>query len=892
MADVLVVLRLDGNLTDQGFRVMAEIGPEGDRPHSEVQGRLPASPSLLQALRQWQRDYRDLKFATRIRPRDIQYKGSIHFIDDCKTSAQRLDDRLRTWLNHDDFRPIDQRLRECLNPGDHIRILLRSDERTLWQLPWHLWPLLERYPQAEVVFSGATLHPPIGRPTHPQATVKILAILGHHDGIDVERDRQQLFSLPNADVTLLVEPQREQLNDQLWDQHWDILFFAGHSRTHQTQMDQNPTSQTSKDRNPADQQQADQNQADPNQSSPAQLSQAKGFIDINSDDSLSLAELSYGVKRAIAQGLQLAIFNSCDGLGLVAELATLNLPQAIVMREPIPDAVAQQFLTHFLSAFAQGHSLHLAEREARERLQVLEKDFPCASWLPLLYQNAATRPLTWQALLTPLQTQSPKDFGDALPQTLSDPAQNVEEALARTTPDILKNSKAIDKPNTSHTSPLFPFLSIPCITLVVALLRWVGGLEATELHAYDQFMRLQPNETQDERLLIITVDIPDIDYQREQGMDLEGSLSSEALELLFQKLKPFEPQSIGLDIYTSALPDPADAAHALPASQSPSSTLTEAALQQTQASTDIPTFAICKVPSPQDGTPYGIAPPTNLASDYVGFSDFVSDRDSILRRHLLAFKNPNPTASCTAGNAFNLLLALHYLETAEGIAYDINSQQEFQFTPAPLASGAQGKPIVFRRLTANAGGYQGIGADGYQVLLRYRTVRSLHNIAPTISLRDLLTDNVSSAAIQQLQGRIVLVGVTDLANDVWIAPHSRGQSGAPKLVPGVTMQAQMISQLLSAVLDQRPLMWWWPEWVEVLWIALWSGLGALIAYVSRRPLVLVGLGLLGGMSVWGISYGVFMQAGWIPVVPAAIAFILTLLVYRWLRAIRNVKTSS
>jgi hypothetical protein len=78
--------------------------------------------------------------------------------------------------------------------------------------------------------------------------------------------------LPDAEVEFLVEPERRQLNNKLWEQPWDILFFAGHSKTFGE----------------------------------------TGQIYINQIDSLSLNELKYGLNKAIAQGLQLAIFNSCD----------------------------------------------------------------------------------------------------------------------------------------------------------------------------------------------------------------------------------------------------------------------------------------------------------------------------------------------------------------------------------------------------------------------------------------------------------------------------------------------------------------------------------------------------------------------------------------------------
>jgi hypothetical protein len=76
-------------------------------------------------------------------------------------------------------------------------------------------------------------------------------------------------------------------------------------------------------------------------------------------------------------------------LGLAAELISIQLPQAIVMREPVPDIIAQQFLKNFLVAFGSGLPLYRAVRSAREQLQGLEDNYPCASWLPVICQNPA-----------------------------------------------------------------------------------------------------------------------------------------------------------------------------------------------------------------------------------------------------------------------------------------------------------------------------------------------------------------------------------------------------------------------------------------------------------------------------------------------------------------------
>ena len=68
------------------------------------------------------------------------------------------------------------------------------------------------------------------------------------------------------------------------------------------------------------------------------------------------------------------------------------------MREPVPDRVAHQFLKYFFKEFTGGKSLYTSVNIARKKLQGLEKDCPCASWLPVVVQNLLEIPPTWQSL--------------------------------------------------------------------------------------------------------------------------------------------------------------------------------------------------------------------------------------------------------------------------------------------------------------------------------------------------------------------------------------------------------------------------------------------------------------------------------------------------------------
>ena len=352
----LVVLKLDGDL-EQGIRVTLEIGKLGSRPETETTGSLPAAASLLKAIDRWRSTYRCLGNSARIKAISLNYDGDItQSREQCLDCATLLHSCLNGWLRSESFRPIRETWLRELKRDYEIRVLIRTSSQPLRQLPWQLWDLVEDYPLAEVALSTPESQQPtaLRRPTY-RDRVRILAILGNSIGIDVHKDRQLLESLPDAETTFLVEPQRQDINEQLWEQPWDILFFAGHSKT---------IGDT-------------------------------GHIYINQTDSLTLGDLEYALKTVVRNGLQLAIFNSCDGLGLARTLQQLQIPELIVMREPVPDQVAQEFLTGFLAAFASGQELYLAERTARERLQGLEDRFPCASWLPVMFQHPAATPPKW-----------------------------------------------------------------------------------------------------------------------------------------------------------------------------------------------------------------------------------------------------------------------------------------------------------------------------------------------------------------------------------------------------------------------------------------------------------------------------------------------------------------
>ena len=371
-----VVINLGSGDLYEGFpRITAQLWATDYLRPEQFIGSLPPAPTLAEHHRSWQSIYKALcgRFTIEARSIDededdeleIDESGVTHISEvSFDGLCRKLHEGLNDWLNSPGFAHIERQLRSQLDPGEEVRVIIETSDELLRRLPWYCWDFFTDYHCSEAALS----RPEYKRIERPHSIakrkqVRILAVLGNSQGIDLELERKFLQSLPDTENVFLVSPSRQEFNQQLWDpKGWDLLFFAGHS----------------------------------------QSEGGTGRIYLNenkTNNSLTVEQLEEALKAAIKNGLRLAIFNSCDGLGLANAIGKLNLPLIIVMREPIPNRVAQEFFKHFLEAFAiQRSPLYPAVRQARKQLQGLEDEFPSASWLPVISQNPAVEPPTWLQL--------------------------------------------------------------------------------------------------------------------------------------------------------------------------------------------------------------------------------------------------------------------------------------------------------------------------------------------------------------------------------------------------------------------------------------------------------------------------------------------------------------
>jgi adenylate cyclase len=376
------------------------------------------------------------------------------------------------------------------------------------------------------------------------------------------------------------------------------------------------------------------------------------------------------------------------------------------------------------------------------------------------------------------------------------------------------------------------WLTAPTIAGLLLLLRALGSLQSIELAAYDQFMRWRSAEPTDPRIVIIGMDEGDI---RKLGWPLSDARLAELLE----KIRQQQPRVIGLDIYRD-----------LPVGSG------QPELQKIFETTPN-LLGIQRVI--EDGTTSRVAPPPALSKlGQVAANDVVVDSDGKIRRGLLfpSTNDPSGQNAETVVPSLGLFTALLYLQE-EGITADPN---ETGTNPLTI----QG--VSFVPLETNDGGYRGADTRGYQIMLNFRG-RARH--FQTVSVRDVISGSVPSNLFHD---RIVLIGATAASlNDIFYTPYTSSQM--PEPTAGVEIQANLTSQIISTVMDRRPLIRSWSESSEVLWLLGWATTGAVVSWVLRSP-PRVGFSiLLLGSAVVGGCFFLFLYGWWIPVVPALLGMV-------------------
>ncbi|MBT9313656.1 CHASE2 domain-containing protein [Leptothoe kymatousa] len=365
-------------------------------------------------------------------------------------------------------------------------------------------------------------------------------------------------------------------------------------------------------------------------------------------------------------------------------------------------------------------------------------------------------------------------------------------------------------------------------TALVGAVRIFGGLQNLELAMLDRYFRWRPTETIEPRVVVVTIDEPDI--QTIGQFPIPDAILAKALKTI----DSYGPRLIGLDMYRDLPVEPGHGDLLATLEQLPN------------------LMAIEKVM----GTPIA-GPPVLQGSERLGFADQTLDNDGTVRRALLSMSADGVTAADDGSDvifSFPLKLSLAYL-AADGI----NSVA----LPENPSYQQLGRTVI-KPLIRNHGGYTRAEMGGYQVLLNYA------GNLPTVSITDVLTDQVDPDTIRD---RIVLVGSSaSTVNDLLLTPYTQTDNG---YMPGVTVHAHTITMVLSAALDGRPLIRTYRRQWDWLWILLWATGGALVAARwQHQPGIVLALTTISVGGLVAVTYGAFLWGWWVAVVPPALGYIM------------------
>ncbi len=373
--------------------------------------------------------------------------------------------------------------------------------------------------------------------------------------------------------------------------------------------------------------------------------------------------------------------------------------------------------------------------------------------------------------------------------------------------------------------------SLPGVMVIVAVTvaRFTGALQFLELVAFDRFLLLRSPEPMDERIVIVGITEEDIKRAKTYPIP-----DREIADLL-KRLQAYQPIAIGLDIVRDIPVEPGHAELTSVFRSSKNAIGVEIALP--------------------DRNGFTVAPPPALPPEQVGFADFVLDADGYQRRSLLGTGTHNDRQEYRF--SFALGLAELYLAT-QGIksGVGIRDLEAMRFGSIELT-----------RVRPNSGGYVGADAGGNQILLNVRSGLKPFRV---LSLEQIKAGKVKP---EWIRGKIVLIGMMsfsakDLASSGAIAGINPGR------IYGVEMQAHETSQIISAVLDGRPLIQVLGDSWETLWIAVWGLLGMSLGRFLRSPWkILLGL-LIASISSIAICYWLILIGWWMPIVPVFLILVL------------------
>ncbi len=337
--------------------------------------------SLINLYQKWRNAYFNYYQSLRVTAQTIiisQSSEDYHRL--LRDSHYQLIGEFQRWLLSPELVDIRRKIVTIINSNtlENVDLLIAGFPNELTRLPWETWDIgsdIGAKNKVRIARTTINISSEI-KIVSCHRKPRILAIIGYDLNWDFSQDIQAIKSLSNlAKVDVIPDNKESVKNDfdlrqQVFDKitsvdGWDILFFIGHSDE----------------------------------------ANWGGEFYLTPNLSLRIEDIKESLSQAAKNGLQLAFFNSCSGIDIAEYLIELGLSQVIIMREPINNTVAPQFLEKFITSLSEYKNVQEALIDACSFLKQenIQQKYPSAYLIPSVYRHPNSKLFrfeTWQENIT------------------------------------------------------------------------------------------------------------------------------------------------------------------------------------------------------------------------------------------------------------------------------------------------------------------------------------------------------------------------------------------------------------------------------------------------------------------------------------------------------------
>ena len=394
--------------------------------------------------------------------------------------------------------------------------------------------------------------------------------------------------------------------------------------------------------------------------------------------------------------------------------------------------------------------------------------------------------------------------------------------------------------------------------------RSLGAFHALELMALDRFLTLNtqlPFETTDPDITVVEIDEPYVEGTVEKG----HTITADSLAIILKTVFANEPTAVGTDIVSYRITGN-EPNRLLPQINQHSNLIKDANNSSNLAE---------PIPGLTD----------NQLADQVGFNDLIFDRDGTVRRALLGFFQNGEADDYKTSFAIQVAKAHFKFREKESENRLVELENGIN-DPETMRFGNREIPRI-----SSTYGYTDQQIYDVQTLINYRGSIKPFQI---VSASELLASQNQKADL--IKGKIIILSLAGASQDFAIPlTNSEQVSDDSPLASGIEIQTHIISQIVQAVEDQRPLIWT-SQTTQYVFLIFFSILGVSCGRFSKETLSgFIGLALTIFASIL-LSYLFLLRIGlWLPLAATLVATTANGLIYinyaqnkrRWLKLIEQ-----